>query len=244
MKRVELSTAERYPRKEGARSSHHLVLSLIGVGEGRRVLDIGCARGHLLGDLAKQGWKGIGIDTNAADISTCIARGLVAVELDITTGLPASLGSFDLVVLADVLEHLPDPPRVLRSVHSLLNPGARIVVSVPNVAHLSVRAQLLFGQFRYSTRGILDRTHLRFFTRRTVIELLTDSDFRVHQTTASAVPLELVWPALMKTRFGRALLALNDRLPALWSGGFAYQHIVVALPNNDSCRSATASRIE
>lgn len=244
MKRVELSTAERYPRKRGVRSSHHLVLSLIGAGEGRCVLDIGCARGHLLEDLAVQGWKGIGIDTDAADVATCIARGLVAVEFDITTGLPASLGSFDLVVLADVLEHLPDPLRVLRSVHSLLNPGARIVVSVPNVAHLSVRAQLLFGRFRYSTRGILDSTHLRFFTRRTVMELLTDSDFHVHQTTASAIPLELVWPALAKTRFGRVLLALNDRLPALWSGGFAYQHIVVALPNNDSYRSATTSRIE
>lgn len=234
MKRVELSTTERYPRKGGARSSHHLVLSLIGAGEGRRVLDIGCARGHLLGELAIQGWKGMGIDTDAADVATCIARGLVAVELDITTGLPASLGSFDLVVLADVLEHLPDPLRVLRSVHSLLNPGARIVLSVPNVAHVSVRAQLLFGRFRYSTRGILDCTHLRFFTRRTVIELLTDSNFRIHQTTASAAPLELIWPALAKTRFGRIMLALNDRLPALWSGGFAYQHIVVASPNNDS----------
>lgn len=234
MKRVELSTTERYPRKGGARSSHHLVLSLIGAGEGRRVLDIGCARGHLLGELAIQGWKGMGIDTDAADVATCIARGLVAVELDITTGPPASLGSFDLVVFADVLEHLPDPLRVLRSVHSLLNPGARIVLSVPNVAHVSVRAQLLFGRFRYSTRGILDCTHLRFFTRRTVIELLTDSNFRIHQTTASAAPLELIWPALAKTRFGRIMLALNDRLPALWSGGFAYQHIVVASPNNDS----------
>lgn len=244
MKRVELSTAERYPRKGGGRSSHHLVLSLIGLGEGRRVLDIGCARGHLLGDLAIQGWKGIGIDTDAADVATCIARGLVAVELDITTGLPASLGSFDLVVLADVLEHLPDPLRVLRSVHSLLNPGARIVVSVPNVAHLSVRAQLLFGRFRYSTRGILDRTHLRFFTRRTVMELLTDSNFRIHEITASAVPLELVWPAMAKTRFGRVMLALNDRLPALWTGGFAYQYIVVASSNNDTYRSATASRTD
>jgi hypothetical protein len=108
------------------------------------------------------------------------------------------------------------------------------VISVPNVAHLSVRAQLLFGRFRYSDRGILDRTHLRFFTRRTIVELLTDSDFRIHQTTASAVPLELVWPALASSRFGRAILALNNRLPALWVGGFAYQHIVVASSNNKS----------
>jgi 2-polyprenyl-3-methyl-5-hydroxy-6-metoxy-1,4-benzoquinol methylase len=135
------------------------------------------------------------------------------------------------VVFADVLEHLPDPVRVLRNVHSLLNPGARVVISVPNVAHLSVRAQLFFGRFQYSTRGILDRTHLRFFTRRTALELLTESGFTIQHTTASAVPLELVWPALTRSIFGRIVLALNDRLPALWGGGFAYQYIVVASPN-------------
>ena len=161
-------------------------------------------------------------------------------ELDITTELPASLESFDLVVLADVLEHLPDPHHVLRSIHLLLNPSAKNLS--PNVAHVSVRAQLLFGRFRYSTRGILDRTHLRFFTRRTVIELLTDSAFSIHQTAATAALLELVWPALARSRFGRVQFALNDRLPALWSGGFAYQYVVVASPNNNSHHSATALR--
>jgi len=231
MKRVELNTTERYPRKWGTRSSHQLVLSLVGAGEGMRALDVGCARGHLLGELALRGWECIGIDSDAADVATCIRCGLSAIELDITADFPASLGSFDLVVFADVLEHLPDPVRVLRNVHSLLNPGARVVISVPNVAHLSVRAQLFFGRFQYSTRGILDRTHLRFFTRRTALELLTESGFTIQHTTASAVPLELVWPALTRSIFGRIVLALNDRLPALWGGGFAYQYIVVASPN-------------
>jgi 2-polyprenyl-3-methyl-5-hydroxy-6-metoxy-1,4-benzoquinol methylase len=234
MKRAELNSTERYPRKWGTRSSHHLVLSLIGAGEGRRALDVGCAQGHLLGELVIQGWECIGIDSDSADVATCIERDLVAVELDITTDFPESLGLFDLVVFADVLEHLPDPTRVLRNVHSLLNPGARVVISVPNVAHLSVRAQLLFGRFPYSDRGILDRTHLRFFTRRTIKELLTGTDFSILTTTASAVPLELVWPALTRSRFGRLILALNDRLPALWGGGFAYQYILVASPNSDS----------
>lgn len=229
-----MNTTERYPRKWGTRSSHHLVLSLIGAGEGRRAIDVGCAQGHLLGELGSRGWKCIGIDADAADVATCIARGLTAVELDITTDSLTSLGSFDLVVLADVLEHLPDPLRVMRNVHSLLNPGSRIVISVPNVAHVSVRAQLFFGRFQYSARGILDSTHLRFFTRQTIMDLLTDSGFTIDQTTASSVPLELVWPVLTRSRFGRVLLALNDRLPGLWSGGFAYQNIVVASPNNDS----------
>jgi len=229
-----MNTTERYPRKWGTRSSHHLVLSLIGAGEGRRAIDVGCAQGHLLGELGLRGWECIGIDADAADVATCIARGLTAVELDITTDSFTSLGSFDLVVLADVLEHLPDPLGVMRNVHSLLNPGSRIVISVPNVAHVSVRAQLFFGRFQYSARGILDSTHLRFFTRQTIMELLRDSGFTIDQTTASSVPLELVWPVLTRSRFGRVLLALNDRLPGLWSGGFAYQNIVVASPNNDS----------
>jgi methionine biosynthesis protein MetW len=229
-----LNTTERYPRKWGTRSSHHIVLSIVGAGNGMRALDVGCARGHLLKELELRGWKCTGIDTDATDVAACIARGLVVFDVDINTDFPVSLGSFDLVVLGDVLEHLPDPLRVLRRVHSLLNPGARIVVSVPNFAHVSVRAQLLFGRFRYSTRGILDNTHLRFFTRRTALELLTDSGFTIQQTSASAVPIELVWPALTKSRSGRVILALNDRLPVLWSGGFAYQNILVASPNNES----------
>lgn len=199
-----------------------------------RALDIGCARGHLLQELVLRGWKCMGIDADAADVATCIARGLVAVEIDITTGFPESLGKFDLVVLGDVLEHLPDPLRVLQNVHLLLNPGARIVVSVPNVAHLSVRAQLLFGRFRYSSRGILDNTHLRFFTRQTAFELLVNSGFTVIRSTASAVPLELVWPTLTKSMFGRVVLALNNRLPSLWNGGFAYQNIMLASSSNES----------
>ena len=230
---TEMNTTERYPRKWGTRSSHHLVLSLIGAGEGRRAIDIGCAQGHLLGELGLRGWECIGVDADAADVATCIARGLTAVELDVTSDFPSSLGAFDLVVLADVLEHLPDPLRVMRNVHSLLNPGARVVISVPNVAHVSVRAQLFFGKFQYSARGILDSTHLRFFTRRSVKDLLTDSGFAIDQITASSVPLELVWPALTRSRFGRVFLALNDRLPGLWSGGFAYQNIVVATPKKD-----------
>lgn len=239
-----MSLAERYPRKGGTRSSHHIVLSLIGAGEGRRVLDIGCARGHLLEEMVNMGWIAKGIDIDAADVAACTARGLDAVEFDLTAGLPASLGLFDLVILADVIEHPPDPLHVLRSIRSLLNPESKIVVSVPNVAHLSVRVQLLFGRFRYATRGILDRTHLRFFTRRTFMSLMTDSDFRINHITASAAPLELIWPAMAKTIFGRIVLALNDRLPNLWNGGFAYQFIMVASPNTDPCRSATTCRID
>jgi len=227
MHRNEPSTTERYPRKRG-RSSHNLILSFAGMGEKKSALDVGCGRGHLLRELELHGWKSIGIDSNESDIATCIAHGYEAVRLDVTTGNLTCLGKFDLIVLGDVLEHLPDPSSVIRGLHSLLNPGAKILVSVPNVAHISVRLQLLFGRFSYQHRGILDHTHLRFFTRRTLTELLLNSGYIVREVAKSAVPLELVWPDLVKFRVGRVILRLNDRLPSLWSGGFAYQYIVVA----------------
>ena len=239
MKGRRVSATERYPAKWGNRSSHQLIMSSIDAGEGRRALDVGCARGHLLGELVSRGWESLGIDSDSTDVAICIDQGLDAVVLDITDGLPASLGSFDLVVLADVLEHLPDPLHVLRSVHSLLEPGAKVVISVPNVAHMSVRLMLLFGQFRYSSRGILDRTHLRFFTRHTLTELLADAGFRPQRTDASAVPLELIWPTLETRRFGRAFLRLNSLLPSLWKRGFANQFVVIASSNENSSRPPT-----
>ncbi|MDE5465491.1 bifunctional 2-polyprenyl-6-hydroxyphenol methylase/3-demethylubiquinol 3-O-methyltransferase UbiG [Bradyrhizobium sp. CSS354] len=92
----------------------------------------------------------------------------------------SDLGQFDLVLLLDVLEHLPDPGRTLRSISGLLTEGGRIIVSVPNVAHLSVALPLLFRRkFTYRDSGILDRTHLRFFVEGTAVELLNDADLIV-----------------------------------------------------------------
>lgn len=206
------------------------MLSIIGRGEGKRALDIGCAQGHLLKELSKHGWNCIGIDSDVLDIEVCRSQGLQVFEMDLCDNFPLDLGRFDLVILADVLEHLANPEHLLRCLHPILNQGASIVVSIPNIAHVSVRGQLLTGQFRYTTRGILDRTHLRFFTKGTITECLTSSGFDIRRTLASAAPLELVWPALTRSRLGRFLTRLNNFLPTLWSGGFAYQFILEAVP--------------
>jgi SAM-dependent methyltransferase len=95
--------------------------------------------------------------------------------------LEAKLGQdqFDVIVAADVLEHLKDPAAVLRAIKKRLRPGGYLVLSVPNVAHGSVRLALLQGRFDYTDLGLLDRTHLRFFTRQTIVELLRDAGFAV-----------------------------------------------------------------
>ena len=88
---------------------------------------------------------------------------------------------FDAVVCADVLEHLARPEDLLARIHGWLRPGGTLLVSLPNVANVTVRAGLLLGRFPYAERGILDRTHLRFYTRRSARDLLTGAGFRVRE---------------------------------------------------------------
>lgn len=173
------------------------ILSLIPPGS--RVLDVGCASGDLAQLLAARGSEVIGIDINATAIATAApfcSQTFVA-DLDIER-LPDIVGGerFDIIVFADVLEHLRDPWSVLDSARALLNDGGHAIISVPNIAHGAIRLGLLAGTFDYRQFGILDDTHLRFFTRRSVDILLIRSGYRldaIERTTLTLFqPSELV----------------------------------------------------
>ena len=98
------------------------------------------------------------------------------------------LKSYDLILLLDVLEHLPDSTATLRKLSKLLRPGGQVIVSVPNIAHLSVSVPLLLlRRFNYQDAGILDRTHLRFFVEDTAIKLLNDANFIVTSGLISGI---------------------------------------------------------
>lgn len=90
-------------------------------------------------------------------------------------------GSFDYVIMGDVLEHLFDTDNALKKVHKWLKPGGRLVVSVPNIAHISILAQQLQGDWEYVDAGILDRTHVRFFTEQTIQLYLLKNGYKVKQ---------------------------------------------------------------
>ena len=145
-----------------------------------RILDLGCASGALGAALKRrQGAEVVGIELDpgyARDAEDRLDRVVCA---DLVAGLEEDLGTFDCVVAADVLEHLRDPEPVLRMLRRYVRPGGRLVVSLPNVAHASVRAALLVGRFPYRETGILDRTHLRLFTFETAQELVRSAGFRV-----------------------------------------------------------------
>ena len=133
---------------------------------------------------------------------------------------------FDLILLLDVLEHMTQPLVFFKEVLRLLAPGALLVVSVPNVAHWSVRLPLLFGFFEYYDRGILDRTHYQFFTRRRFKHLLAGGNLIVEEITSSISPAELVLPKAFWDNQVFHFLSRARQLGAnILPGLFAYQHL-------------------
>jgi len=151
--------------------------------EVRRVLEVGCGAGATLAWL-KQRWPEAWIaaaDVNDEQIRRAAAHADQAERCDLDETLPSiSPATIDLLLCLDVLEHLRDPWAVLRGLAAFVRPGGRVIVSVPNVRHASVLLPLAArGRWRYGGSGILDRTHLRFFTREAAIELVRDAGFEV-----------------------------------------------------------------
>ena len=135
--------------------------------------------------------------------------------------LPFEPGSFDVVLCGDLIEHLRDPEAFLARVRPLLREDGRLVLTTPNVANWSVRLGLLAGRWRYTERGILDRTHVHLFTRRTLVEALERAGYRV-ETLDYTVPVPLVGSPAVE----RVAHAVGRVRPPL----FAYQFVVAAAP--------------
>ena len=174
---------------EATNTGHALVIDLVGAGQ--RVLDIGCSTGFLGEVLIDRGCTvdGVEIDPEAAELAR--KRGLRTVTvLDLDhDDLPAAIGSerYDRIILSEVLEHLVRPGAVLAAAATLLAPGGQIIISVPNVTHGSLRLALLQGRWDYRDTGLLDRTHVRFFTEDSIQELVAEAGLQVTRLRSTVV---------------------------------------------------------
>lgn len=189
---------------------------------GDHILDAGTSTGYLARRLVAEGRRvdGAELDPAAADIARQVCDFVWVGDLSRLD--PDELPRhYDVVLFADTLEHLPDPPAVLRRLRSRLAPGGQLVVSLPNVANWAVRLGLLAGRFRYTERGILDRTHLRFYTRKTAVEMIEEGGFRVTGVTGS-IPVPLVTSPVAC----RLAHWIGNLRPSL----FAYTFVITAEP--------------
>lgn len=173
-------------------SSQTIELEMVGFD--KDVLDVGCATGYLAAALNKQGCRVSGIerDPEAAEVARQHLVKLVVGDIA-ETDLVAAFGeqAFDELVLGDVLEHLVKPERVLASMLPLLRPGGSVVISVPNVAHGALRLALLEGRWNYTPVGLLDETHLTFFTRQSLAAMLSSAGLQVEEVRATVLdPLQ------------------------------------------------------
>jgi len=215
-------------KRSDAYSSHSVILRLAGEGGGRRLLDVGAAHGYLAAALRMQGFRVTGIEADSVLGEEAAKHCDEFLLLDLDGPLPAFAQPFDLMVFGDVLEHLKDPAAVLRTFTGSLQEDGAVIISLPNVANLYVRLNLLFGRFEYQDRGLLDRTHLRFFTRKSFRQFLHEAGLEIETLTATPIPLPLVVPPRYQGAVFAALHALNAWLARTWQTLFGYQFVAVA----------------
>jgi len=192
-----------------------------------RVLDIGTASGTLARMCQAHPLQLFGVEPNpdwARSAAPLYEKIFVGSIQDAEDGF---LAGYDVVVLGDVLEHLPMPEMVLQKLVSLQSSGTIFIISVPNIANLWVRLNLLLGKFDYTDRGILDRTHLRFFTRKTLLAMLKKSGLEIVSIEVTPIPLELVSRFFLSVP-GRWIHALFARLTSLLPTLLGYQFVLKA----------------
>jgi methionine biosynthesis protein MetW len=196
-----------------------------------RVLDVGCGTGSTAEIIVQETQaRLVGIEPDARRKAVACERGLNVIEGTLSDDFLREYGPFDTIVFADVLEHLQNPGELVLLSKTGLAPGGSIVASVPNIAHWFVRLDLLRGRFNYRECGIMDATHLRWFTRETLHRFFDNLGLQVthHLYTVNTGMIEYSqsWPWSWLPRGARMWLVrqLVNRLPNL----FGCQHVVRA----------------
>ncbi len=189
------------------------------IGHGKNVLDLGCGPGNLARILSDAGNTVVGVDSDESSLAAASEFCERVVVADLRRDkLAEAVGStdFDAVVLADVIEHVTNPVALLQKAKDFLRPGGLVYASIPNVAHGAVRLALLRGDFAYTRIGIMDETHVRFYTRASIEELFSESGYRIVEMTRTTAPIfvesDLV-PLVRRTDFSESVVAEVERDP-------------------------------
>lgn len=213
-----------YGLKDSESSSHGRILALLADLPPSKVLDLGCSSGLLSERIRALGHRVVGVDRES--FPETLERVDEFVAGDLENGIPAEAGSgYDVVIAADVLEHLRQPERLMADIAKVVNSHGRVVISVPNFGHWYPRLRTAAGIFDYDQRGILDKTHYRFFTRKSLDRLVRNAGFEVRRRSEVGLPFDVL--SRETTSLPARLLRVLDRgtvaaRPTL----FAYQFVL------------------
>jgi 2-polyprenyl-3-methyl-5-hydroxy-6-metoxy-1,4-benzoquinol methylase len=212
-------------------SSHAVILKWLEHRKPGKILDLGCSGGLLSERIRAFGHHIVGVDV----IEIPGVRGRVDefIVADLDQGLPNAVTAgapYDVVLCADVLEHVRRPEALLRTVRELLAPGGVLIASVPNFGHFYARTRTVLGLFDYDQRGVLDNGHVRFFTRRSLMRHFRFAGFSLVHQEVTGLPLDVL--ASGSTGIARRVLRIVDRLlitvrPTL----FGYQFVSMCEPD-------------
>lgn len=186
-----MSGAQKYQStidRKNKNNSHSLAIDFIeGNHQGHplRILEVGCSTGYFGSALKRLGHFvcGVEMDENSAKMAKDLLDEVHCCTIqEYFESHPGEI--FDVITFGDVLEHLADPASVLASTRKHLTSEGRVIASIPNVTHASIRCMMLQGDWIYGDLGILDRTHLRFFTKESIFELFEASGFSISNIQA------------------------------------------------------------
>jgi 2-polyprenyl-3-methyl-5-hydroxy-6-metoxy-1,4-benzoquinol methylase len=219
------------------------------------LLDVGCGHGSLAGEIASRGYEVWGIEQSEFAATRAAKKIDRVIQADLTDQKSVSneIGSkkFDQIVFSDVLEHVYDPLTVLRSYLPYLKPGGQVLISLPNVVNWHTRLSILFGRFNYQDSGVLDRTHIRFFTFNTARRMVQAAGLSVQRADYTPLIVRALLPLAKKllarggegpadprsiidspayTAYMRFVYPVEYRVGALRRPLFAFRIILVATP--------------
>jgi SAM-dependent methyltransferase len=219
-----------YAFKDDDGSSHAILLMMLRQMEPSRVLDLGCSGGMVAQEARTAGHFVVGVDgIEAPGVRDHMDAFFLA---DLEEGIPHEVGSgYDVVIAGDVIEHLRRPLNALQDIARVLRPGGQVLLSVPNFAHWYPRLRVALGTFGYDRRGILDETHLRFFTRNSLRRLVRDAGYDILEESATGLPLRTIAADSGVTRMLHRVDELFVRTrPTI----FAYQYLMRLTPHAES----------
>lgn len=198
------------------------------IGDKKDILEVGCASGYLtkyLTNRLKSRVTCVEINPEAARMATPYCERMIVGDVEDERTLAQLAAEYEVIILADVLEHLRRPEETLLHLKGRLHRDGYLIISTPNIAHWTIRRALLFGRFDYTSRGVLDKTHLHFYTPYSIRALLANCGYAIRGWGVTYI-FPWHWRHNLGARLGKLLAP--RKMPGWFENLFGYQFVIQA----------------